>query len=170
MNETTELNYAEFVLPPSVISKVDVSRLVTEVERVDNEFTTIAARDKAGASQQATPVLSAMMEDFLTQNNLVLNDDKIRPALIKQMRLMKDRVPIIHMTFAGPTDSESLQQLSRWLRTSVHQQAVISVGLQPALVGGVYLRTSNKVLDLSLRAKLEGQHGLLVKELEALRG
>jgi hypothetical protein len=60
--------------------------------------------------------------------------------------------------------------LAQWLRTSIHPQAVIAVGLQPALVAGVYLRTPNHVKDLSLRAKLESSRGLLLKEVEKLRG
>ena len=56
------------------------------------------------------------------------------------------------------------------MRGSVHPQAVISVGLQPALIGGVYVRTPNHVMDLSLRARLKGNRELITKELEALRG
>jgi F0F1-type ATP synthase delta subunit len=63
-----------------------------------------------------------------------------------------------------------LQELIAWLRSSVHPQAVISVGLQPALVAGVYLRTPNHVHDLSMRAVLKKSRGLLTKELEALHG
>ena len=74
------------------------------------------------------------------------------------------------MTFAVSADRESLSQIAHWLRESVHPQAVISVGMQPALVAGVYMRTPNKVFDLSLRGALSGQHGALVKELETYRG
>jgi F0F1-type ATP synthase delta subunit len=52
----------------------------------------------------------------------------------------------------------------------VHKQAVIEVGLQPALIAGVYIRTPNHVQDLSLRAMLKGGRDILIKELEALRG
>ena len=83
---------------------------------------------------------------------------------------MKDKVPVIHMTFAVQADPTSLQQIVQWLRSSVHPQVVISVGLQPSLVAGVYMRTPNHVRDLSLRTLLTGQHEVLVKELEALRG
>lgn len=164
------MNYAEFVLPPSVVTKVDVAHLVTEIERVDDELTTATVRAKTGANQAGQLSLSPQLTEFMNHNKLRPNTSKERTELIKQMRLMKDKLPTIHMTFAVEADRQSLQQLVAWLRASVHPQAVIAVGLQPALIAGVYLRTSNQVRDLSLRAMLKGSRGLLLKDLEALRG
>ncbi|TAH32976.1 hypothetical protein EYC58_02365 [Candidatus Saccharibacteria bacterium] len=164
------MNYTEFVLPPSVVTKVDVARLVAEIERVDDELTTSAVRAKSGASQTEQLSLSPQLTEFMNHNTLRPNTSNERTELIKQMRLMKDKLPTIHMTFAVEADRQSLQQLAAWLRASVHPQAVIAVGLQPALIAGVYLRTPNQVRDLSLRAMLKGGRGLLLKDLAALRG
>lgn len=170
MNESKTKTYAEFVLPPSVVTKVDLSRLIREIEWIDNEITAATVRTKTGVEQTAAPTVSAAFEAFLGQNQLTLATSRERSELIAQMRLLKDKVPVIHMTFAVAADRESLQQLTAWIRSSVHPQAVISVGLQPALVAGVYLRTPNHVHDLSLRAMLANSHDVLIKELEAARG
>ena len=170
MNEPKALTYADFVLPPNVVSKIDISRLVSEAERVDNELTATAVRTKVDATEIPRPILTEQFTDFLHQNKLMLNNSHDRAELIKQLRLLKDKVPVIHMTFAVTADRESLAQLTLWLRTTIHPQAVISVGIQPALVAGVYLRTPNHVHDLSMRAALKGSRGLLAKELGALRG
>lgn len=162
--------FVDLVLPPSVVSKVDLARLMSELERVDNDLTAAAVRAKTGGSSSDVAPISAQLNDFLVQNELKLDDARERGELIKQMRLLKDKAPVIHMTFAVNADPDSLHQLAQWLRTSIHPQAVIGVGLQPALVAGVYLRTPNHVKDLSLRAKLEASRGLLLKEVEALRG
>lgn len=166
----TVKTYADYVLPPSVVSRVDLSRMVTDLERVDNELTTSDVRAKTGSATSAQPMISEQLTDFLALNEMQIGDSKQRSDLIKQLHLLKDRLPVVHMTFATPADPESLQQLAGWLRQSIHPQAVITVGLQPALVGGVYLRLPNKVKDLSLRAKLKAGHGILVKDLEALSG
>lgn len=171
MNEQKAVTYTDFVLPSSVVSKIDVSRLVREFERIDNELTSVAVRAKVGASEQTGLTVSDQLTEFLHLNNLKFDDDgRRRSELLKQLGILKDNVPVIHMTFAVTADRESLQQLAQWLRTSIHPQAVISVGLQPALVAGVYVRTPNHVHDLSLRAKLRSSHDILVKELEAVRG
>lgn len=170
MNEATVKTYTDFALPASVVSRIDISRLVSEVEKVDNELTTAAVRAKAGAAEQARPTLSEQLTEFLMQNKLTLVSGHDRAELIKQLRLLKDRAPVIHMTFAVEADRDSLGQLVAWLRESVHPQAVIAVGLQPGLVAGVYLRTPNHVHDLSLRAALRGGRDALANELGALRG
>ena len=170
MNEPQVKTHADFVLPPGVVNKSDLAHLVSEFEQIDNELTEVSVRTKIGATEQAMPAASQQFVDFLNQNDLKLDNSQVRTELLKQLRLLKDNAPVIHMTFAVTADRESLQKLALWLRTSIHPQAIISVGIQPALVAGVYLRTPNHVHDLSLRAMLEGQHEVLVKELEALRG
>jgi len=168
MTETPAKTATDFTLPPNVVSKVDLARMVNDFERVDGELTDASIR--AGGATVPLPPLSEQLEQFLTLNKLEVTDERTRTELIKQLRSLKDVVPIIHMTFAVPADRESLQELAQWLRSSVHPHAVIGVGLQPALVAGVYVRTPNHVHDLSIRGKLESSRSVLVQELEALRG
>jgi len=170
MNEQKIKTYTDFVLPPSVVTRRDVSHLIRDAEWVDNEMTTAQVRAKAGSNTPTEAAISGTFAEFLEQNKLTFDGSNERSALIKQLQLLKEKVPVIHMTFAVKADAESLQKLVAWVRESIHPQAVIEVGLQPALVAGVYLRTPNKVHDLSVRALLAGRHEPLVKELEALRG
>ena len=170
MNEPHQLAYTDFVLPPSVVSKVDISRLVSDFERVDSELTTIAVRAKTGVKQSPKLSLSAPLAEFLNQNNLRPKGSRERSELIAVLHQLKDNAPVIHLTFAAEADQTSLEQLTQWVRTSIHPQAVLSVGVQPALVAGVYLRTPNRVHDLSLRGALEQGREILTQELGALRG
>lgn len=170
MNEIASRNSAEYILPSSVVSKVDVSRLVREMERIDRDMSAASVRAKVSGSEQVTPVLSEALRDFLMINTIQLATAKDRAVLITQLRTLKDTVPVLHMTFAVEADRNSLMQLTEWLRTSIHPQAVIHVGLQPGLVAGVYLRTPNRVHDLSLRAMLASSRSQLKQELGALRG
>lgn len=170
MSDEKRLDHTAFTLPSTIISKIDVSRLVSEAERVDNALTTDLVRSKIGAPEQAQQsTFSDQLSDFLQQNKIQLTTGNQRAELIAQLRLLKDAVPVIHMTFASTADPDSLQQITQWLRTAVHPQAVIKVGLQPALVAGMYMRTPNRVFDMSLRAKLQEQRSMLKKELAALR-
>lgn len=170
MTEVALKTRADFVLPPSIVTKVDVSHLVAEMEAIDNNLTTAAVRAEKGGPAVAQPVLSQQMADFLQQNELKLDEAQERMRLVKEIRAMKDAAPIVHMTFAVTADPESLQQLAQWLRTSIDPRAVIEVGLQPSLIAGVYVRTPNHVHDLSLRQMLKAGRGKLVEELGALRG
>lgn len=170
MNEAQAKTTADLMLPPNVVTKVDLSRLVNEVEKIDDELTTASVRAGVGAPQQVAPTVSERLLSFLQQNRLNLNDNNLRSTLIKQLHQLKDSAPVLHMTFAVEADNESLMQLAQWLRETVHPQALIAVGLQPGLIAGVYLRTPNHVHDMSLRHLLDGGHEVLVNDLEALRG
>ena len=170
MNQSAVENQSEFVLPPSVVSKLDLSHLVSEAEEIDSYLTSAMAKAKVGAPVEAQPTLSDKLTDFCVTNRIQFGDGQQRVRLIKRLRHLKDNAPVVHMTFATAADTEDLQQLANWLRRSVSPQAVISVGLQPDLIGGVYLRTTNHVFDLSVRAQLAGKRHLLVEAVEALGG
>lgn len=161
---------AEFTLPSSIISKVDISRLVREFETVDNALTSKDVRNKAHASEEDMPAMSPQLSAFLESNPVDLNNSGARSEYIKQLRLLKKNVHTMNMTFAVVADPESLQQLSAWVRESIHPQIVIETHLQPGLVAGMYLRSQNHVFDFSVRNALKSKRGELKKELEALRG
>lgn len=160
--------YQQLLLPPSVVTKPDVARLLDELERIDNLYTTARVRAKVGVTGPDQVRLSVPLNDFLTINQLDVNDSTVRSQLITQIRQLKDNLPIIHLTFAAEADQESLERLSTWAKQSIHHQAVLAIGLQPSLVGGVYVRTPNHVHDLSLRAQLAGKRQLLLDQLAAL--
>lgn len=159
---------SEMRLPTSIITKADLVRLVHEVEQLDVDFTTASVHDKAGVKSHWQPVLSAQLNDYLTLNPVELEKANDRRDVIKQLRQLKKTAPVVHMAFASTADRESLQKIVDWLRESAHPQAVIAVGLQPDLVGGTYIRTTNHVHDFSLRAKLAGHRHLIREQVEAI--
>lgn len=161
---------APFKLPPSIISRLDISRLVREFEALDNALASKEVREKAHASEAALPAQTPQLAAFLEANPVNLDSAKEREAYIKQLRLLKKNVHIMNMTFAVTADPESLQQLSAWVREAIHPHVVLEAHLQPALVAGAYIRSQNHVFDFSVRNALVSKRGELKKEIEALRG
>ncbi len=157
----------KIALPSSIISRADLSRLIAELEKFNNRLSEAEARQKTGHGSNS-PALSERLLDFFSVNQMELGDNIDLAQLISQLRRLKDHMPIVHLTFASDADEGSLQEIVKWLRQYVHQQAVVSVGLQPELLGGVYVRTTNQVYDLSVRKKLETNRGLLVKQIKEL--
>jgi len=169
MNETKAISHTSFVVPERVISRIDVAHLVRDAEQLENDFTAAKVRAKAGAGKAPELKVTEQLTDFLKENRLKLKDSQDCTTLVKELRTLRDEAPVVHMTFAVEADHESLKQMVQWLRSSIHPQALLAVGLQPGLIAGVYLRTPNHVLDLSLRSRLAGSRAVLQKELEALR-
>lgn len=165
MNEHTD-SQLRYHIPAKVVTRVDLSRLLTEAERVDNDFNTNHARSEAGSGEQINITMSDSLKDFIAANELNFDEPNVREDVIFNLRHLKDNVPSVHLTFSTEADGESLQQLVTWFREQVHPQTVLSIGLQPSLVAGVYLRTPNRVKDLSLRAALREHRDVLVKGLQ----
>jgi hypothetical protein len=167
----SETQNPEYVLPPALIGRADLARLVREIENIDAELEAQRARARStGETGYHLPMSSQGLSDFLELNEVDIADDQTRMKLKEGMRRLKDHAPVMHLTFAVDADPEFLGKLVAWLRQEIHPQALISVGLQPSLVGGVYVRTPNHIHDYSIRSLLATKRDIMVHELESLTG
>lgn len=162
---------ANYILPSALVRKADLARLLREIETLDGELEAQKVRARGQEVSYRLPNLSQALGDFLDQNKLDITDDQGRMELVEQLRKLKDQAPIVHMTFATEADPESLGQLVAYMRKELHPQTLLSVGLQPGLVAGAYVRTPNHVHDFSVRAVLSKKRGVIAEDLEkALHG
>lgn len=161
----------QYVLPAAVVRKADLARLLREIETLDSELEAQKVRSKGEKVSYRLPNISQGLGDFLDQNKLDITDDQGRMELVEHLRKLKDQAPIVHMTFATEADPESLEKLVAYMRQELHPQTLLSVGLQPSLVAGAYVRTPNHVHDFSVRAMLKEKRGVIAQDLEkALHG
>jgi hypothetical protein len=144
-----------------------LARLVREVEAVDSVLETQKVKNH-GEGGYRMPTMSQSLSDFLVLNKLDMADDHGRMTIKQQLAKLKDKAPVVHMTFATAAEPEDLQDLVAWVRKELHPQALISVGLQPSLVGGVYMRTPNHIYDFSMRSRMQGKRDLIAGALEEL--
>lgn len=160
----------QYILPSTLVTRADLARLMREIEALDNDLESQKVRNHASGKAGAyhLPTMSRSLNDFLELNHIDIADDKVRVVLRETLKDTKEHAPVMHMTFAVEADPEFLQQLVTWLRQQIHPQALVSVGLQPALVGGVYVRTPNHVHDFSIRSLLEDKRDIIRNELEGL--
>jgi hypothetical protein len=163
----SEAVIVKLALPPALVTRADLSRLSRDIESIDNDLEAQKARNHAtGKSGYTMPVLSRALNDFAELNKLDLSDDQTRMLVKDQVKMLKEKAPVLHMTFAVEADMESLQKLVEYVRKEIHPLALVSVGLQPGLVGGVYLRTPNHVHDFSVRNRLASTRGMILQDLE----
>lgn len=165
------MNESEFHLPPALIGKAHLAQLIRELEGVENDLETQKASNLAKADAKAglrVPTMSKALADCIELNQVDIIDSQQRMGFKKTLGIIKNKAPVMHFTFASDPDGESLQKLVDWVRKEIHPRALISIGIQPGLIGGVYLRTPNHVHDFSLRALLHDKRDIIVKELEAL--
>ncbi len=154
-----------FILPATMASKKDLADFISEYENLDNELENQKIR---GSKEYHLPPVSKNLTDFIELNKIDLSSDKRRMDLKQELRGLKDKAPIVHMTFATNADPASLATLVDWMRKELHPWTIISVGLQPSLIGGVYVRTPSHVHDFSMKAMFKGKTELLIKDVKEL--
>lgn len=169
MSNAVHLNdQVQFLLPPSLLGRPDVSRLLREVEALDYELETQAIRtpDKP----LAIPNMTKALTETAQVNKLDVVDQGSRKQLITQLRAVKEKAPIVHMVFAVDPDPSVTVYLAAWIRQNLHPTALLTVGLQPRIVGGCVIRTPDHLYDFSLRKQFSDQTSQLVAEIKAVVG
>lgn len=140
-------------LPVSAVSRVDVGRLLREVDAIDEFLRQSAIREPG------TPVKmpkTSRLFDELIQNNAInmLRDDERKQVRDFLSEVMKS-APILHMSFSADASPQFTQRLISWLRSELHPLVLLQVGLQPNIGAGCVVRTTSKYFDFSLRTRFK---------------
>jgi F0F1-type ATP synthase delta subunit len=152
-------------LPVSVVSRVDVGRLLREVEAIDSFLKQSAIREPG--TQVKLPKTSRLFDEVVQVNKInVLHEDE-RVRLHHFLTEVRADAPTVHMSFSADPAPAFTQRLITWLRSEVHPVVLLQVGLQPNIGAGCVVRTTNKYFDFSLRSRLKEKGDVLAQLLKA---
>jgi F0F1-type ATP synthase delta subunit len=149
-------------LPPGLIGLADVARLSRELNSLNDFFAGASARPAGTASGQL-PKISRLLESLAAENGLNLLNSDERTYLQNSLKVIYDHGPRMHISFAVEPSPKALEKILAWIRQNIHPQALLQIGLQPAIAAGCMMRTTNKVFDMSLRSNLEKQSEYLTQ-------
>ena len=141
------------VVPISVITLIDMSRLFRELNDID-EFLVQSAIRTPG-TPMTLPRLSKLLDDMAIANSVNLLDEPQRKSLIKVVANLKDNAPRLHISFSAEPSGKFVIKIAEYIRKNISPIALLQVGLQPTIAAGCILRTPNKQFDLSLRQHLQ---------------
>src|SRR4051812_37150452 len=94
-------------LPSTVISRVDVARLMRELTGLNDFFVGAGART-AGTSMQL-PKLSRLIDQIARENNINLLDASHRKAMMERLKNIYDHAPSFHISFATEPSPKALE-------------------------------------------------------------
>jgi F0F1-type ATP synthase delta subunit len=151
----------ELKLPIGVVSQVDIARLIRELNSLEDFFT--SAKTRQAGTPMTPPRLTRMLDALAHDNKCNLLDGTQRQKLTESLDQVLKQSPLLHISFASDPSPRALEIILAWLRTNIHQQTLLQVGLQPTIAAGCMLRTPNKVFDMSLRSHLNSQEPYLAK-------
>lgn len=150
-------------LPVLVVSPSDVGRLLRELEELDG---TLLDRTLRKSGKEANMLkASQLMEQTVELNKLNLLHDADRLQLRQFLQNVKNRAPVLHMSFSSDPSPIFLGKLMAWLRREIHPQILITIGLQPSIGAGCIVRSTNRHFDFSLRQDFAKKRDLLLSKL-----
>jgi hypothetical protein len=156
---------ARIQLPVQVVGIADINRLIREVEGLD-DFLMQAAIRTPGSSMKL-PRTSRLLDEFVAVNRFNLLQTADRRAAAAFLQSIKQKAPVLHMSFASDPTAAFTVKLIIWLRTNIHPYLLLKIGLEPRIAAGCIIRTPSRQYDFSLRRHFNDQRDLLIN---ALRG
>lgn len=150
-------------LPTQATGRVDIGRLLHEAELIDNFLKQAAIRQPGTAVKM--PKTSRLMDEFMAANQLNMLQENDRALILRFLANVKEKAPLIHISFGVDPAPAFLQKLVTWMRQNIHPLTLVQVGLQPNIGAGCVVRSTNKFYDFSLRQHFKSQKQLLVQKL-----
>jgi hypothetical protein len=148
-------------LPLLVASPVDVGRLVRELEAIDQALMQLNLQKQ----ELKMPKTSKLMDEVINLNKLNLLQEADRTRLKQFLVAVKQRAPLLHISFSADPSPVFTEKLMSWLRQNVHPLTLLTVGLQPNIGAGCMVRTNNKYFDFSLSKHFGENRELLMSKL-----
>jgi hypothetical protein len=155
---------ARIQLPVQVVGTADVSRLIREVEGLD-DFLMQAAIRTPGSSMKL-PRTSRLLDEFVAMNHFNLLQTADRRAAAAFLLSVKQNAPVLHISFATDPTAAFTVKIIIWLRTNIHPYLLLKIGLEPRIAAGCIIRTPSKQYDFSLRRHFIDQRDQLISALK----
>lgn len=152
----------------TVIATVnDLKRTRRELEMLEDFLHQSGLR--TGGKPVKMPALSRQLDDIARDNGLNLLKKADRERLAKFLTLLIQKAPVLHFVFASEPSSRAMNKLLVWLRANIHPQVVVSMGIQPSIAAGCFVRTTSRQFDFTLRHTMDDNTDLLIKALRAVQ-
>lgn len=153
------------VLPPSVQTRSDVARMIRELLEYDELARQAELRGTQVPSINHLSVqLRATAEVFKSQ----LEESEARRKLSERLKFLHKAAPQIHLSFAVQPSVHAIERILGWFRSNAHPATLVQIGIDPSVVVGCRVRTTNKVFDFSFAKLLDESTDILKKGVTSL--
>ncbi|HEX8182559.1 MAG TPA: hypothetical protein VF575_03065 [Candidatus Saccharimonadales bacterium] len=150
-------------LTTMIVSPSDLKRARRELEALDDFMHQASLRQ--GGKALKMPQTSRLIDELASETNVNMLQSADRAKLLKYLTDLITSAPVLHFSFASEPSASFMNKLIIWLRSNIHPQVLVHLGLQPSIAAGCIVRTSNKQFDFSLTQAFERQRELLVSSL-----
>lgn len=160
---------SEPVLLRIIVSRSDVARLLREIESIEENQRQYDLKTQSLTRAKNTGFyVTTYLRQVAEALSIDIDKSADRLKLANYLSAAKEKAPQIHMDFAVEPSAGLLESIVEWLRLNIDARVLLQTGVQPTIIAGCTLRTSNKFYDFSLRSHFTKAESLLQKEVRAL--
>ena len=151
-------------LPDRLSGSADLGKTLRELEKIDDFL--YQTKIRTPGRPVTLPKSSKTLDELVEINSLSLLEEADRKKLLEILEKLQETSPVIHISFASEPTVSVMEKIVGWCRENIHPYVLVNNGLQPSVIVGCEVRTTNKVFDMSLRSKFEKMQDVLAKQLE----
>lgn len=152
-------------LPEMVVTKADVTRLIRELEEYSDA---VYQAELRGGQNASTQYLSPGAQLLVQHHGALFQTSQARRAFIDELRTFQKTAVQVHVSFASQPSPSVVQRITAWFRRNTQENVVLQIGVDPSIIAGCVVRTTNKVFRFSLAEALRASAPVLEKEVAAL--
>lgn len=160
----TKTRKVTFKLPDKIVGSTELIRIMRELDDLDDFLYQTNLRSPG--TSVSLPKYTKTLDELADINQISLLKEPERKKLIEVLKQLEKQSPTMHISFAVEPSPAFKQKIVAWAREQLHPYILVNVGLQPSVVVGCEVRTTNKIFDMSLRNRFKETRKILVEELE----
>lgn len=157
---------AKFKLSEKVVGTTDLRRILRELQEVDDFL--YQANLRPPGTPTSPPKTTKLLADLFEENHSQILDKTSRDNILAILKRLDEKAPVMHISFAVDANPAFTEKIVAWARKNIHAYVMINVGLQPSVIVGCNLRTTNKVFDMSLRKHFDNSKYILNEKIEKM--
>ncbi|MBW3569285.1 hypothetical protein KY385_04110 [Candidatus Parcubacteria bacterium] len=155
-----------FKLSDRVVGTTDLRRILHELETIDDFL--YQANLRPPGTSLPPPKTTKLLADLFEHNGAQILDRRSRENMLTVLKKLAAKAPVMHISFAVEANPVFIEKIVAWARKNINPYVLLDVGLQPSVIVGCNLRTTNKVFDMSLRNRFDTSKYILNEKIEKM--
>lgn len=152
-------------LPLSIHSRADIARVRRELQAYAElaQQARVAKRDAPAVEH-----FSQSLIDVANIHSVSLMNSSERSDLETYLETIHRTAPVVHIKFAVTPTIRTVERLLEWFRTAIQGDVLVQTAVDPSIVVGCQVRTTNKVFTIRPNESFDTAQATLAKEVAAL--
>jgi hypothetical protein len=149
----------------TILTRADVSRSLRELQEFEGKVY------QAGLRNEAAPLaahVSAALRESAESLNISLENATDRQRLAEELQSIHRSAPQVHVSFAMQPPLQAVEAVTGWFRRNTHPAVLVQVGVDPSIIAGCVIRTTNKVFNFSFAGALRDSTPVLQEGIASL--